>query len=392
VPRKLAIRRIQHSELTYFQPLFERIRTDAEAVGKKGSKQKAINLDKAVLIDVFYPALASTRNGEFGIVLNVFGPNDSRLQSLGRKISKPKANKESDSKNWRLHGATIRNPLSDPGRYDVIEANDFLVMEFQDAPDGMPGIVNLQTMSRSVATAAGITADLDALFKNRLNMVAISESMMANLCARTALLPVDPLSVFEDEDALIEEALTGDPVAVERVLRRRRVVTRQQVLDRQRAGDENGLTGEALVVSWLEAEKTAGRITDFRHDAAVNAVQPHDFTVMTPVGTMYVDAKSTSGRHDADFYMSVSEVVFAAESADAYQIYRVSELSSGSGTLRISSDMRDLAKEIGEGLKYLPKGVRATTLTIQTSQLKWSDPVELKLPPPPPLQPQLFEV
>ena len=40
--------------------------------------------------------------------------------------------------------ATIRNPLSDPGRYDTIEANDFLFMEFIDAPDGTPGIVNLQ--------------------------------------------------------------------------------------------------------------------------------------------------------------------------------------------------------------------------------------------------------
>ena len=109
--RKLAVRRIQHSELTYFQPLFERIKADAEAAGKKGSKQKAINLDKAVLIDMFYPLLASTRNGEFGIVLNVFGPNDSRLQSLGRKISKPKAKKESDSKNWWLYGAVTPNGL-----------------------------------------------------------------------------------------------------------------------------------------------------------------------------------------------------------------------------------------------------------------------------------------
>jgi len=337
---------------------------------------------------VFYPSLASTRNGEFGIVLNVFGPNDSRLQSLGRKISKPKSKKESDSKNWRLHGATIRNPSSDQKRYNEIEENDFLFMEFLDAPDGTPGVVNLQVMTRSVATTAGITADLDALFSNRMNMVAISESTMADLCARTALLPVDPLSVFEDEDALIEEALTGDPFAVERVLGRRRVVTRQQVLDRQRAGDENGLTGENLVVIWLDAEKSAGRITEFTHDAAVNAVQPHDFTVITPAGTTYVDAKTTSGRHDADFYMSASEVAFAADSAEEYQIYRVSEMTSTSGTLRISSDIRDLAKKIRDGLKCLPDGVRATTFTIRTNQLEWSDSIELKLPP---LQPQLFD-
>ena len=384
MPRKLAVRRIQHSELTYFQPLFERIQTDARAVGKTGSKQKAINLDKAVLIDVFYPSLASTRNGEFGVVLNVFGPNDSRLQSVGRKVSKPKAQAGSDSKNWRLHGATIRNPLGDPDRYDVIEANDFLIMEFLDAPDGTPGMINLQVVSRSVATAAGVTADLDSLFRNRLNMVAISESKMADLCARTAMLPVDPLSVFSDEDALIEEAMTGDPVAVERVLRRRRVVTRQQVLDRQRAGDENGMTGEALVSTWLDAEKAAGRITDFTHDSQVNAVQPHDFTVATAEGSVFVDAKTTSGRHEADFHLSASEVVFAAGSADEYQIYRVSEMTSESGRLRISSDARDLAREIREGLKCLPGGVRATSFTVRTSLLSWGPSILLELPPQPP--------
>ena len=71
-----------------------------------------------------------------------------------------------------------------------------------------------------------------------------------------------------------------------------------------------------------------------------------------------------------------------------YQIYRVSEMSSGSGRLRISSDIRELAKEIRGGLECLPKGVRATTFTIQTSQLEWSDPVDLRLPPQ---QPRLFE-
>ncbi|TSA79961.1 DUF3883 domain-containing protein [Deinococcus detaillensis] len=384
MPRKLAVRRIQHSELTYFQPLFERIKTDAEAVGRKGSKQKAINLDKAVLIDMFYPMLASARNGEFGIVLNVFGPDDSRLQSVGRKISKPKAKKESDSKNWRLHGATIRNPLSDPDRYDVIEANDFLVMEFFDAPDGTPGIVNLQVMSRSLATVAGITADLDDLFRNRLNMVAISESTMANLCARTALLKVDPLSVFSEEETLIEAALTGDPVAVERVLRRRRIVTRQQVLDRQRAGDENGLTGEALVFTWLDAEKAAGRITDFTHDSTVNAVQPHDFTILSADSTTYIDAKTTSGRHVDPFHMSGGELIFAATSAEEYRIYRVSEVTSTSGVLRVSSDARPLARTVAEILDTLPEGIRSTSVTIRPGLLEWSEPVPVSLPPQPP--------
>ena len=90
MPRKLAVRRIQRTEMTYFQPLFEQIKAEAVAAGGEGPKQKAVNLDKLVFVDQFYPMLKTMDDGKFEVQLNVSGPDDNRLQPLNRHVSKPK--------------------------------------------------------------------------------------------------------------------------------------------------------------------------------------------------------------------------------------------------------------------------------------------------------------
>lgn len=380
MPRKFAIRRIQLSETTFFQPLLEQVQRNARAAGmKKGSAQKAINLDRRVFVDSFYPALPDR---EFDVNLTVSGPDDNRVLATVRPISKPRAREESDSKNWRLHGSTIRNPLADPYRYDGIQPGDFLLMEFVDDADGNPGAVTMQILTRSFARANGLETDLDALFPGRWNMEAVSEGQMAALCARTRGLPVNPLALFDiEEEQLLEEALSGQEEAVQRVLRRRRNISREELLRTQQTRDLTGQLGERLTALHLQAEQDGGRVGAFVHMAEINAVAPYDFDIdLTAGGPRYVDTKATSGRHELEFHMSGAELAFAAASDRPYEIYRVSQARNSEGELRVSSDMRELAQALVAVLGGLPEGVRSDSVSINPALLTWSEPVALQLP------------
>jgi len=374
VARKLIIRRIQLSESTLFQPLLEREAIRAKAAGKKGNRQKAVNLDSRVFVQQLYPGLKPGQR--FDVNVAVVGPDSSEVQNVSLVIQKQK-------KNWRLEGPTIRNPAADPARYNGIAINDYLLLEFVDGTDGYPRAVTMQILTRHFTDAHGLTADLDALFRGKNNLELLPETDLAALCARTRGLTPNPLASFDlQETELIEAAVTGDAIAVRQITRTRNV-SRETVTRAQQARDLTGQLGEKMVAIHLAAEHDAGRVKSFSYEAEINALAPFDFSVeLDGDGSRFVDVKSTTGEHDTDFHMSWAELLFAAEAEHLYEIYRVSNVRGGSPALRISSDVRPLARELRDFLSGLPAGVRPGSFAIATSLLNWSTPVALRQPEP----------
>ena len=68
--KKLVLKRLSASDLTLFEYHFR----------KSASKQKAINLDKAVFVDSLYPHLANRSDvtkDKIPVDLNIYGPAQS---------------------------------------------------------------------------------------------------------------------------------------------------------------------------------------------------------------------------------------------------------------------------------------------------------------------------
>src|SRR5207247_1725155 len=94
----------------------------------KRSKQKAINLNSDVFVDVFYPALKGSYD-EFPIKpLTIIGPGGKPAYALTRK-----AIRTPGAKNWRLDGEIIHDPTEDPGRFDGLQEDDLAILAFQGA-------------------------------------------------------------------------------------------------------------------------------------------------------------------------------------------------------------------------------------------------------------------
>ena len=66
---KVAVKRLKRSDLTFFEPQFRRV---------NAGNQKALNLNRNVLVDTFYPDLrdiADQHDGTLPISLSVWGPD-----------------------------------------------------------------------------------------------------------------------------------------------------------------------------------------------------------------------------------------------------------------------------------------------------------------------------
>src|SRR5438445_3381780 len=113
MPRRLAVKRLTASDLTFFE---YQVRT------RDVGNQKAINLNADVFIDQLYPVLpdyAVETAGRIPIDLSVYGPNAAPLHDLQRKIVK-----FGSYKNWRLNGEFVHNPDDSPERYNSLEPGD----------------------------------------------------------------------------------------------------------------------------------------------------------------------------------------------------------------------------------------------------------------------------
>ena len=93
--------------------------------------------------------------------------------------------------------------------------------------------------------------------------------------------------------------------------------------------------------------------------------------------TESIEVKTTSGEFERPFHVSLSELREAATGNRNYRIYRVYGADTEGAKLRVSNDLRPLARNILKLFEQLPAGVAPDGVTIAPSLLSFGKVVRL---------------
>lgn len=394
--RKIALKRLSSSDLSLFKAYFDQY---------PSSKQKAINLNADVLVDVFYRTLES----EVPVKLIINGPGlTTQADTMRRAIIRSPG-----SKNRRLNGELVHNPTGrQPDRYTRLQPGDIALMEFFGGSSGQPTGISMVLVSVTEPADAQAFAALNGYFRSSpKTMLVISDTQLMTLLeGRTAA--THPLQSFltsflTDEaelellaegadielDDLEPEAPAATPVDAPATARRPRVykpkdfnktakpslrqVTPAAMAQSKSAAAENGETGEELVNLYLAATMAA---EEFEWTSQKNAASPYDFKLKPATEQTMVDVKATIGGFDTAFHISTNELKQAASAPGEYLIYRVYDVK-GSPKLRISGNIQDFAVKLIGILQGMPEGVIADGFKLKpellTADFTFGDEIDL---------------
>jgi len=354
---KLAVKRLKQSDLSFFAARYRLSNV---------SHQKALNLNRAVLVDAFYPDLAEifAKSGPIPISLSIWGPGGAPELNLKRSITR-------EAKNWRLNGEVIHNPEKQENRFDNVEPGDLAVLRF-DGP-GRPEAVQLVLISATLRQ----DAELHRALSQRIgpSMTTFDANALGGILELSpADHPARLLVIDESTLADIEDAAMGDVEASQRLMATRTVAQDELDLARLRAS-EIGADGESLVSMWLEGRFDDG--DEVTWISRINAVAPFDFEINSPDREpVCIEVKSTTGPMSRPFHISIAEIA-AAANRPRYDLYRVYDLTEEGAKLSITRNISSWANSILGALKALPYGVWPQSFRIDPSLFDWSQPVEL---------------
>lgn len=149
-----------------------------------------------------------------------------------------------------------------------------------------------------------------------------------------------------------------------------RGITPEDFIRSRQAAEQTGVTGENLLNTYLDYERSQGRISEFEWTASINAVAPFDFQVSpTPGETRVIDAKSTSGAFANPLHLSPGEVQRAVCGSEPYDIYRLYEVKDDTAKMRIARDIDPQLRDILDQLSTLPAGVTADGISVPSAFL-----------------------
>lgn len=359
---KMALKRLTHSDLTFFKCYYS-------SQGDRPSKQKALNLNSNILVDILYPELKNATGDKLKVTLHVYGPGMEDVHTLQRKILKSKG-----SKNWRLNGELIYSPEDNLNRYDCLCPEDIALIGFSGEP--IPKTVYIDFISQGNEDDRGLYKELDDILKSP--MQTVTSRQLHDIIVSAGLPEYHPVKRFALDAELIA-AVEGDAEAVLRVYRHtgRQMSSEELNLSKRRA-DDIGMQGEDLVFRYLDDLRTQGLIQDFEWISNENAIAPYDFQITKTDGTKRkLDVKSTTSDFLTKFHISRAELITMAGSTESYDLYRVYALDDESGKLRIACDMKTFATEVLHSLRDLPAGVEIDSVSCRPEQLPFSDPIDL---------------
>ena len=346
-----AIKRLTHSDLSLFESYFR---------SNSASKQKAINMNAAVLVGVLYPALQEQPVGtRHGVRLRIVGPGLRPPHDVQRKLIK-------EAKNWRLNGELIPPPIGDPDRYASLAPGDLAIFHFEgaSAPEGI--VVTL--LSQAGDDDAAALAALDALVPSgRGGMLLLDRgSLQAAVDTVAPDLPPDhPLldaALSETAVELLAAGASDDIVRRTGVRRSQRRLSQETLDDLRCAQMRNGRLGEELVRKHLGIPDDP----DCEHVSADNAVAPYDFRR----GAERIEVKATSLAHATPFHISMNEVEEAATERDGpYAIWRISAVNADVPRLRVLPDFAPAARNLLDTLAGLPAGIRPDGFSILPDEI-----------------------
>lgn len=383
MPVFIAIKSLTATDLTYFATIYRRSNV---------AKQKAINLNANVLIEEFYPALSehalTQPRGEISFPLSIYGPNAAGLYPLRRKIIKG-----GSYKNWRLNGELIHDPEEEPGRFGGLQPSDLAVLGFQGRV--APETVTMILLAQADAADAGLVANLSPLAPpgGRRSMASVTATRLEDALVATGAAADHPLRLLARDpvlDAALDDAALGDAggAAILHTGRPGRPVTPEELARAKERAERTGADGETLVDIHFRDHENPGGTWAHEWTSARNAVAPYDFRCRSTGGVLgdqefKVDVKTTRSAWTNDFHMSLGELREAARSTVPYRIYRMSDLDETGGTLRISGDVRDFARQLLEAHDgAMPGKIRADSFSIPVDAqgLTWDAPIRIEPP------------
>jgi hypothetical protein len=361
MPERLSLKLLQHSDLTLFRPYFER---------NPQAKQKAINLNADIFIDIFYPTLRSSNIRRYRVDLRIFGPGLAEEYPLQRKVLK-------EQKNWRLDGELVDNPPEEPGRFDRVAAGDLAIISF----DGViPDAVELYIISASDTYDAALH-ELLAPHVNfgRNSMKEIDLPFIRQIIQQANPVEQHPIRSLLLEDALEDAAQNGiDGIRqLARQVSRRRITAETLHQARENAS-QIGRTGEELVNGYLAQLQENGEIDEFEWVSDDNAIAPFDFKVTTGEQIILIDVKTTMGQFDNTLHISYNELLQMREAGN-YELYRVYDVVETCGILRIVRNMRAFAESILVILEQLPRGIRPDGISVSPEILDFGEPIPIEM-------------
>jgi hypothetical protein len=355
--RKLALKRLRPSDLSFFSAHLKS--------GLTRGKQKGFNLDKSVVEGEFFPSLTSvliTRPKKaIHLDLLLFGPGSGPVETLSRKI-------KIDAKNFRLNGEVINNPADSPARYDILQANDFALIEF--AGEAEPTAVKVLLISGATAADRQLHHSLVEFFP-RGSMRPLSTDELTALVASAA--PADDHPIYQwSGPSELEDIAGGGARSIEQLnLRSRgRGLTQDELQDAKAAAELTGQRGEALVNRLLSASGLAD-VESFEWTASENAIAPYDFRVVRSGITRHVDVKSTSGDFANPVHLSYAELRTACLQRVPYDLYRVFELNGDRPRMRIAENVGPQLLPVLQVLESLPKGIVPDSVSVAPEFLQF---------------------
>jgi Domain of unknown function (DUF3883) len=349
MPRKLVLKRLKASDLSFFGSYLSR---------HPQTKQKGFNLDKAVLETALFPGLsrvvADMPGQRAPVSLSLFGPGGAQSNVLMRKILK-------QYNNWRLNGEHIPDPDDAPRRYDVLAPGDIAIMEFSGG--GAPDAVKVVLLAAADPADAATHSALSAAFPAD-SMTVLSEADLQRVLATSLPSPNHPILDWLDDD-LIEDAALGGAAAAETLFKRRfgRAMSPAELKKRKEQAEDTGRLGEELLDFHFAAALPA-RVLGYEWIAKTNAVAPYDFRLDHNDGIpRHVDAKSTSGSFDNPIHLSAAEISHAVSSGVPYHLYRLYGVTETRAKVRVAEDIAGKLAPIAAALSAMPTGVKADSLS-----------------------------
>ena len=368
VLRKLAIKRLTASDLTFFEWQFR---------NRYAGNQKAINLNADVFINELYPGLPSTATGIEGkrmVDLSIYGPGLGNEYNLQRKIVKG-----ASYKNWRLDGEFVYDPPEEPGRFDVLTEGDLAVIEFFG--DTQPSAVRMVLVAGVEPEDAALHSALSGVVSAGHSMTSLTPNRLAQLVEDAGTRIDHPINDLVSLETTIEVATLG--VAEETAGYRSPPAPRRtsrDVLQRARSNANRvGELGEQFINSHLTILKANGQIEGFEWVSRENAVSPYDFRTGVGGDEILLDAKATELSFDNKLHISFSELRQMAYGTERYDLYRVFDIGETTAKLSVAEDLGEWARGVLEIFEGLPEGVDVESVTVSPSILPFGPTVEINM-------------
>ncbi|GAX35436.1 protein NO VEIN domain-containing protein [Nodularia sp. NIES-3585] len=367
--RKLAVKRLTDSDLTFFECHFKN-------PNRPGGKQKAINLNANIFIDKLYPTLLDyvqiKTGNKIPLDISIYGPGLEGEYNLQRKIVRGDT-----YKNWRLNGEFVTNPDDSPVRFNILEPGDFVIFDF----DGINVPVSAKAIfiSRKHEDDISVHAAIE-LFLGTSKMANLTLIDIRKIIAESTIVSKHPIHelVLDDDDAL-EDFVQGGDKGLQTLLSKPsgRRISLADLKKAKETAEINGRRGEEFVNVHLASQKELGKIRDYKWESNENPVSVYDFSLTLLDGSqVLIDVKSTGKGFKLPFHISLGELNCMAN-AQRYDIYRVFGMSQDCAKMRITECVQKFASGILEIFQELPEGISPDSVSVEPSALVFTEEIEI---------------